>query len=283
MGTGISWTDRTWNPVAGCTRVSPGCDHCYAFQLHDQRHIAWKRGRWPKAPAQYHRPFSDVQLLPDRLGDPLHWRRPSRVFVNSMSDLFHPSVPDLFILEVWITMAMAQEHTFQVLTKRPERMRELLGHNFLPAMKDRGVFAPKFWPLPNVWVGTSVEDQTHAYQRLPALLDTPAAVHFVSAEPLLGRLDLLSMTIRTCDDCGGWRSPFDECCTPGASRIDWVIAGGESGAGARPCDLDWLRDLRDQTKIAGAAFHLKQLGGRKPGGTALLDGREWKEFPDGER
>src|SRR5258706_704857 len=120
----ISWTEATWSPVVGCKRVSAGCDHCYAFQLHDQRHVAWKRGRWPGAPQQYHKPFSQVQLLRERLSDPLKWRKPKLVFVNSMSDLFHVDVPDEFIAEIFAIMAMTPQHTYQVLTKRPERIRD---------------------------------------------------------------------------------------------------------------------------------------------------------------
>lgn len=268
--TGISWTDATWNPVTGCSRVSPGCAHCYAFQLHDQRHEAWKAGRWPGAAPQYRRPFSDVQLFPDRLGDPFRWRTPRRVFVCSMADLFHEDVPDSFLLEVWLTMALASDHTFQVLTKRPERMRDYL-------VRLAPVFADTMWPLPNVWVGTSVENQHWANERVPVLLQTPAAVRFLSCEPLLGLVDLAHVIkgaakdARPADLAKPWEIWLD--------GLDWIIAGGESGPKARPCDLDWLRWLRDQCEDGGVAFHLKQLGGARASGPAFLDGVEHKEFP----
>lgn len=231
----IQWTDATWNPVVGCARVSAGCDHCYAFQLHDQRHVAWKRGRWPSAPAQYHQPFSRVQLMFGRLEDPLRWRTPRRVFVNSMSDLFHPGVPDEFIEQVFDVMELAHWHTFQVLTKRPERMRAFLTDYYAHCLREK---YPKPWR--NVWLGVSVEDQAAADARIPLLLQTPAAVRFISAEPLLGPVTL--------DDAAL------------AGLLDWVIVGGESGPHARPMELGWARSLRDQCAAAAAAFFMKQLG-----------------------
>src|SRR5690348_14696881 len=165
----IQWTDASWNPVVGCKRVSAGCDHCYAFQLHDQRHIAWKRGRWDAAPKQYRLPFSKVQLLPERLNDPLRWRKPRRVFVNSMSDLFHEDVPGEFINQVWNTMRNAKQHTYQILTKRPERLLEWT------QTKARATGWPinEIWP-DWIWLGVSVENQAAADERIPVLLETPA-------------------------------------------------------------------------------------------------------------
>lgn len=230
----IQWTDATWNPVVGCTRVSAGCDHCYAFQLHDQRHIAWKRGRWSSAPAQYHQPFSHVQLLPERLDDPLHWRKPRRIFVNSMSDLFHPDVPGEYINQVWHTMFNVRRHTYQILTKRPERLLE---------WTQRKAEATH-WPIKDIWpswiwLGVSVEDQAAADARIPLLLQTPAAVRFISAEPLLGPVTL--------DDAA-------------LALLDWVIVGGESGPHARPMKLEWALPLLDQCREAGVPFFMKQLG-----------------------
>ena len=240
----IQWTEATWNPVAGCKRVSAGCDHCYAFDLHDKRHIAWKRGRWPEAPVQYHKPFSQVQLLPERLSDPLHWRRPRRVFVNSMSDLFHEAVPDAFISSMFTVMAQSTQHTFQILTKRPERMRALMRRWY-------GPMGNPFGPLPNVWLGVSVENQQAADERIPLLLQTPAAVRFISAEPLLGRVDLEPYLVR-----------YDRNGEPIARRneLHWVIIGGESGTNARWLDLDWPRSIIEQCQAAQVPIFMKQLG-----------------------
>ena len=320
--TAISWTDKTWNPLTGCTRVSAGCDHCYAFQLHDTRHVAWKRGRMPTAAPQYHQPFSRVQLFPERLTQPLHWRKPARVFVNSMSDLFHEAVPDEFICRVFAVMAISPWHTYQILTKRPERMAALLGNwrwwgEVTPAMArlplpagtgqlaaamnraadfnfERG--RPGFtepWPLPNVWLGVSVENQQAADERIPHLLRTPAAVRFISAEPLLGLMNIEPFLYLTAPSTAGpWRDWAGVIRERGgglggqmmSSRpsgdIGWVIAGGESGPHARPMHPDWVRSLRDQCVEAGVKFYFKQWGGRTPkAGGRELDGRTWDEFP----
>lgn len=301
--TAISWTDKTWNPLTGCTRVSAGCDHCYAFQLHDTRHVAWKRGRMPGAAPQYHQPFSTVQLLPERLTQPLHWRKPARVFVNSMSDLFHEQVPDEFIDQVWAVMALTPRHTYQILTKRPERMLRYLSRPGLyagvleasrawriarPKLVHIAISDPARFPLPNVWLGTSIEDQDAANARIPWLLRTPAAVRFLSCEPMLGPLDLTTRPcIHGCDGEqiyeGGIRKPRycgQEGCTverPGRMDtllihdIDWLIAGGESGPHARPLHPDWVRSLRDQCVEAGVKFHFKQWGEWAPPRWAILD------------
>lgn len=287
--TSIEWCDEVWNPVTGCTRVSPGCDHCYAFQLHDQRHIAWKRGRWPAAPMQYHTPFSQVQLLPKRLDKPLHWRKPRRVFVNSMSDLFHPNVPEEYIAQVFAVMSLASQHTFQVLTKRPERMRELLRRETFQYRVDEAVerIASEHgwdacitetdeWPLPNVWLGVSVENQEAADERIPCLMETPAAVRFLSCEPLLGPVDLCNVSV--------WRYVL-RLGTVDATEdgIDWVCIGGESGPHARIMQTDWLSDLIVQCDAAGVPVFVKQLGSwlarergyrDKHGG----DPSEWPEY-----
>lgn len=277
----IEWTDATWPVVTGCTRVSPGCDHCYAFALHDRRHVAWKRGRWPDAPAQYHRPFSRVQLLEDRLNWPLKWRTPRRIFVPSMGDLFHEDVPDEFITRVFAVMALAPQHTFQVLTKRPERMAAWVGDPWVL----ENMYAHWFefsdgprevnrWPLPNVWLGTSVESQAAADQRIPHLLRTPAAVRFLSCEPLLGPIDLRQY-LGYCPWCGFPRADWTDadrdespdgcaCCEARPSLRDtgihWIIIGGESGPGARSMDIDWARWLIAQCRDAGVPVFVKQLG-----------------------
>lgn len=299
----IAWTDVTWNPVTGCTQVSPGCDHCYALRLHNIRHQAWLAGRFPSAPAQYHQPFAAVQVFWPRITDPLHWRKPRRVFVNSMSDLFHAQVPTRLIAAVFAVAGLAPRHQFQILTKRPARMRRLLTdeefrhlvrgelRRVADAVAVAGIMTPEFpddWPLPNVWLGVSVETQEYTY-RIDELRETPAAIRFLSCEPLLGPLDL----------------------TPWLDRIDWVIVGGESGGpaeralvarcgwcgngadaamcpschGARwlpkPEALDWVRGIRDQCVAAGVPYFFKQWGGPRPtSGGRLLDGREWNEYPE---
>lgn len=274
--TKIEWTDRTWNPVTGCTKVSPGCDNCYAETFAE---------RWRGTPGHPYEQGFDVQLRPERLDQPLRWRKPSRVFVNSMSDLFHDAVPDEFIVDVFARMWWSPQHTFQILTKRHGRMRSLV-----PRIKERlrkmehdlalvDAPTPLHWPLPNVWLGCSVENQQWADIRIPALLETPAAVRFLSCEPLLGPVDLTpwinewnrSVTHSTanpthilgpytdghdvdhidCDTC-----EFDSATT----GLHWIIAGGESGHGARPMHPDWARTIRDACEHSGVPFFMKQLG-----------------------
>lgn len=247
----IQWTETTWNPVVGCKRVSAGCDHCYAFQLHDQRHIAWKRGRWDSAPAQYHKPFSTVQLLPERLSDPLHWRKPRRVFVNSMSDLFHEDVPDAYILDVFQTMMDAPQHVYQILTKRPERMRDFM-------LRYGDTCTPIWYHLSHIWLGVSVENQAAADERIPLLLETPAAVRFLSCEPLLGPVDLWYPAFSILDHFG---EPSDARTDPdGSMAIKWVIIGGESGPHARVMNPNWASSLVAQCREANVSVFVKQLG-----------------------
>ena len=263
----IEWTDQTWNPVTGCTKVSPGCAHCYAEGV---AHRFWKG-----------RAFTDVRMHPDRLGAPLRWRKPRRVFVNSMSDLFHEDVPDEFIDRVFGAMALCPAMVFQVLTKRTERMRDYMAGD----PRDRALNAAQeqvyglsrglsrrvvarftetpAWPLNNVWLGVSVEDQARADERIPLLLETPAAVRFLSCEPLLGPVDLNNVRE---DDTPFGKRPigwgmvlYDDA---EAASIDWVIVGGESGPNARPCDVTWIREIRDQCKAADVPVFVKQLGAR---------------------
>lgn len=191
----IQWTDATWNPTVGCSRVSEGCRNCYAFSLHDMRHKAYMEGK--KLPKQYAKPFMDVQTFEDRLVIPLKWKRPRKIFVNSLSDLFHKDIPDHFIWNVFHIMAKCPQHTFQILTKRPERMKQLLNNRYwrnigdIHALIIEGEHRETDMPfLPNVWLGTSVENQQTADERIPHLLATPAAVRFLSMEPLLGPVDL---------------------------------------------------------------------------------------------
>lgn len=313
--TSIEWTrgddgspGSTWNPVTGCSKVSPGCEHCYAET------IALRFGRstkpWTKPNAA-----ENVQLHPERLEIPLKWQRPRRIFVNSVSDLFHELVPSWFVASVFAVMAAADHHTYQILTKRPERMRQMLSDQdrlfaelpdgmFMTAVNHRGRTRPLIeqWPLPNVWLGTSVEDQRRADERIPRLIKTPAAVRFLSCEPLLGPVDLklqlkpvpcpgcgserrwerleLSAVDAVCDACGR-RGAFDDLDDRlGQVDLHWIIVGGESGNGFRPIDLDWARSIRDQCQGAGVPFFFKQVGGRTPKiGGRELDGRTWDEFP----
>lgn len=319
--TKIEWTEASWNPLRGCSKVSAGCRNCYAEGVANRFSGAGqpyegtiKDGRWS----------GHVRLVPEVLDQPLRWQRPRLIFVNSMSDLFHEEVPFDFIDQVFAVMALAPHHTFQILTKRPERMREyvqtrrenvveelafdppdgqqvidLLGGRWeAPQIGEYGrVEIPGYfdnveipWPLPNVWLGVSVEDQAAADERIPLLLQTPAAVRWLSCEPLLDEVDLNDY----------W----------GESGIDWVVVGGESGPHARPMHTDWARALRDQCLDAGVPFHFKQWGewvqvhelrcnepgikgkpwynfdpdtavcriGKKAAGR-LLDGREWNEMP----
>lgn len=243
----IEWCDYTWNPLTGCTRVSPGCDHCYAFALHDARHkvYAENNGVWPQTgkpiPAQYARPFTDIQLFPQRLNEPLKNKKPTKYFVNSMSDLFHSKVPLDYILACFDVMQKADWHIFQVLTKRGNRLQKLA------QVID--------WPE-NVWMGVSVENDKLT-ARVDQLRTIPAAIRFLSCEPLLEPLPSLNL-----------------------EGIDWVITGGESGPNARPCHPEWVCDIRDRCLASGVAYLHKQWGGRTPkAGGRLLDGRTWDEYP----
>lgn len=291
----IEWTDATWNPIVGCTRCSPACDHCYAVRM------AHRLGSNPQTP-QYKGLTrmttsgpdwtGEVRCLPGELSRPLKWRESRRIFVGSMTDLFHPAVPFEFLDRIFAVMALCPQHTFQVLTKRPERMREYMGlgdRGPLEALsKEVGAkqgYLP--WPLPNVWLGTTIWDQDSADRNVSVLLDTQAAVRFVSAEPMLGPVDMDKWIgsnggVGRCDVCG---QPYSEahptsqvharCANQKCPRgndgewyasvsyrpsISWVICGGETGPGARPMHPDWVRSLRDQCKGAGVAFFFKSWG-----------------------
>ena len=296
--TSIEWTDATWNPVTGCTKVSPGCDHCYAERISDRS----RRG-----------PFEHVQLHSERLKQPLQWRTPRMIVTCSMGDLFHSKVPWNFIGQVFDVMVEAKHHTFQVLTKRPGRMAFWAEH-MAAVCREKGL--PWQWP-PNVWAGTSVESQKYA-PRLDCLARVPAKVRFVSYEPALGPVDLRKWLTNphecNCSVTGGIHSASCLEDIP----LSWLIAGGESGLGARPAHPDWFRQVRDQCQAAGIPYFFKQWGhwapfvdngplpqncnyvsrsglvrigdaeddndacmgrvGKKAAG-ALLDGREWREMP----
>jgi len=254
--TGIEWTDATWNPIVGCSVVSPGCTNCYAMKMARRLEIISRKN---SALSHYIGTTQDskvgavwtgkVALAPDKLFlKPLSWKQPRRIFVNSMGDLFHESIPDEWIERVFEVMRYAKHHTFQVLTKRAERMRAWV------TRADPDI--P--WPLPNVWFGVSIEDQKRADERIPDLLMTPAAVRFVSCEPLLGPIDI------DCSDVDWMKYPEGNGIVGARLKIDWVICGGESGPRARPMHPQWVRDLRDQCELAKVPLFFKQWGAWEP-------------------
>jgi protein gp37 len=341
----IEWTDASWNPIAGCSVLSPGCTNCYAMREAGGRLHSTGKFKDLTQPSKAGPVWTgEVRLWEPALDQPLRWQRPRRIFVNSMSDLFHEAVPDEWIDQIFAIMALCPQHTFQVLTKRAERMREYLSPTRaakvqphfdqlkIPALKraldrlmrkysatpkdvlgviddmpkreDPGPFLSQrgVWPLGNLWLIVSVENQPRADERIPHLLATPAAVRGISAEPLLGRVDL-----------SYWLGPNRLLDRP---ALDWVVAGGESGRGARPMHPDWARSLRDQCLAAGVSYFFKQWGEWAPApedmnyaeGAALacrhdhefeqsssghtlirvgkraagreLDGRTWDEYPN---
>ncbi|HEY4033911.1 MAG TPA: phage Gp37/Gp68 family protein [Ktedonobacteraceae bacterium] len=254
----IEWTNKTWNPVTGCEKVSKGCDHCYAETFAE---------RFRGVPGHPYEQGFDLKLWPDRLNIPLQWKKPTTIFTNSMSDLFHKDVPDDFIMQVFETMNKASWHTFQVLTKRPSRVA-LIAHELT-------------WTK-NIWLGTSVESQDYTW-RIDKLCQVPAKIRFVSAEPLLGPLDLRKW-LKWCPECEWPHGEWQDCghCEtyPEVRGLDWIITGAESGHGARPMSEDWVRSLRDQCVNSGRSFFYKQnaLNGRKVP-TPELDGQRWMQFP----
>jgi protein gp37 len=253
----IEWCDATWNPVRGCSRVSEGCRNCYA-EIMAARFSG--PGMWGAGFAQMvggdHRWTGKVELIESQLDLPLRWRAPRRIFVNSTSDLFHEAVPEETIARVFNVMAECPQHTFQVLTKRAGRMRAIMG-----GPKHHGLWSPKLWHrsvLPNVWLGVSAEDQQRADERVHDLRLTPAAVRFVSAEPLLGPIDFTRL-----NDCGTIASDTLRIKTGSVASIpplDWIIVGGESGPGARPMQMEWAGAIVDQCRDAGVACFVKQMG-----------------------
>jgi len=311
MSTGIEWTDETWNPVTGCTKVSQGCKNCYAERVAER---LWGQ-QYASAAKPYvlgrPRRFTDVWLHADRLARPLGWKKPRRIFVNSMSDLFHENVPFDFIAAVFGVMAASPQHAFQVLTKRPRRALEWFAWvqtRFVSAgatATPRGVLrltacaaglgecAPfdlfshwnalgNSWPLPNVWLGVSVEDQATADERLPLLLRAPAAVRFVSYEPALGPVDFSALP--SVSGHGKHLDALMGCAGADvSSRLDWIIAGGESGPGARPAHPDWFRSVRDQCSEAGVPFFFKQWGEYSAVYDRDKDDPDWLRCGDFER
>ena len=283
---GIEWTDATWNPVRGCSRVSQGCVNCYAEKVaarFDKPGLAYhgltnNKGRWNGV----------VRMVPEHLADPLRWQKPRMVFVNSMSDLFHESLTNEQIAAVFGVMAAAPRHTFQVLTKRPARMLEWFqwvaenggevstctyaAVSAIEHFKLEGELRPPLWiaeksatwPLPNVWLGVSVENQQTADERIPLLLECPAAVRWVSYEPALGPVDFRDWTTQS----------ISECMSRIVLALDWIVVGGESGQGARPFDVSWADTLIGRCRIDGVPVFVKQLGSSPnglPAGWVLRD------------
>lgn len=284
--TTIGWTNKVWNPTSGCTKVSRGCLHCYAETLTkrfparyypDGEFVPWtvKAQRESGQPA--------VSLYPDRLSQPLSWKKPCRIFVNSMSDLFYEDVPFEFIDLVFATMACCPQHVFQILTKRPARMLEYMIEDsigrvgfvegrakaMLRKSDNEPVLVGKMlrWPMPHTWLGVSVEDQKTAEERIPLLLQTPTAVHFLSVEPMLERVDLTNAL---------------QYSSTWGTRIDWVIVSAESGPNRRPFDTAWVEDLVQQCDMAGVPVFVKQGSDRLPGQQGTIPDHLWqrKEFPE---
>ena len=294
MPSKIEWTDETWNPITGCTPISEGCQHCYAERM--SKRLAGRCG-YP-----FENPFK-VTLHPDKLEQPLRWKKPRKIFVCSMGDLFHPDVSGDFLYEIWGIMAQCPQHIFMVLTKRPEIMRLWYDDIFIrlnPLYRKN--------PLPNIWLGVTAENQARADERIPILLRVPAAVRFVSVEPMLGPIELEHYfpEYDYLPTCKYFRIAYGlDSNKPVIVRsgIDWVICGGETGPGARPMHPDWVRSLRDQCVTAGVPFFFKSWGDWYPDGKGLyhapsaifgdtvvhklgkkaagrlLDGREWSQYP----
>jgi protein gp37 len=295
----ISWTDASWPVVAGCDHVSPGCDNCYAAKLTGGRlrHLPAYAGL-----AGHGRFNGQIRLLPDRLDWPLRWRKPRKVFVSDMADLFHADVPDEYIARVWAVMTVAYWHTFQVLTKRHARMRSLLRSRSFAALylheyeklsdqlyRENRRWADHFdmwerrWPLPNVWLGVSVEDQKRAELRIHHLLGTPAAIRFISAEPLLGPVNLKAAVFMMGSERGhGLTASYVHAggCCRRFHGLDWVIAGGESGPGHRPMDVAWVESLARQCQAAEVPIWVKQDSGPRAGQQGRIPDDLWiHEFP----
>ncbi|MFE9461640.1 phage Gp37/Gp68 family protein [Streptomyces californicus] len=277
--TAIQWTEQTWNPTTGCDRISPGCDNCYALTMAKRLKGMGSAKYQTDGDSRTSGPGFGITTHPDAYREPLRWKKPRKVFVNSMSDLFHAGITTADLHLIFGVMAATPQHTYQILTKRHGRMRSLLNDPLFAHMArhraetvfGRNPEAAWTWPLPNVWLGVSVEDQKRADLRIPALIDTPAAVRFLSCEPLLGPVrffdtdhsqhardwdgDWICLDCSTDEQTVPWR-------TTGPARlgIDWVIIGGESGPGARPFQTAWATNLIEDSRAAGAAPFVKQLG-----------------------
>lgn len=266
--TSIEWTQgldgvkgKVWNPVTGCTKVSQGCKNCYAETIAKR---FWKDRR-----------FTEVQFHPERLEQPLHWKKPSMIFVNSMSDLFHEDIPDNFIADIFGIMAIGKQHTFQVLTKRPDRMLKFVkkyygNSDYIEPIYANYSHTAKI-PIPNIWLGVSVENQEAANERIPLLLQTPAKIRWISAEPLLGKIDLTfpigHWEDMKCDRIIGWNGKWKEDCIA-INKLDWVVVGCESGPNRRECKIEWVESIVEQCKSAKVPVFVKQLS---MGGAVIKD------------
>lgn len=291
--TKIGWTDKSWNPIRGCSRVSEGCRHCYAEQVAARFNAPGQPYHGLATVKNGHAAWTgEVRFIEEHLTDPLKWRKPRRVFVNSMSDLFHEKVSHEWLDRIFAVMALAPQHRFQVLTKRPDRMRAYLSGpgtndrlgNCLAGLYDAhgGVHPSWGWgfgypmpPLPNVHLGVSVENQATADERIQLLLQTPAAVRWISAEPLLGPIDLTGY-----EDGSWWTEDGQET----DKRLDWVVVGGESGKGHRTMELAWLEQIVQQCRAAFVPVFVKQDSGPKPGQQGRIPDELWvQEFPTGSK
>lgn len=277
--TKIEWATHSWSPITGCSKISEGCRNCWAERM--ARRLAGRYG-YPEAPHHF-----DVTVHDDKMDQPLRWKKPRRIFVCSMGDLFHEDVPTWVIDIVFLNMRTSPQHTFLILTKRPRWMHYLLSGPLLMSGKTCAEL------YPNVWLGVTAENQQRADERIPVLLQIPAVGHFVSLEPMLGAVDLTPYLYETCRFCGGllehgeWYHHINKHCsrpqwgeTNKRPALDWAIVGGESGPGARPMEVEWARSIKDQCVEACVPFFLKQMQidgkmVKMPG----LDGREWNEYP----
>lgn len=291
MPTKIEWAEETWNPVTGCSPISEGCRNCYAARM--AKRLAGRCG-YPEG-----EPFR-VTLHPDKLDQPMRWKKPRMIFVCSMGDLFHEDVPTTFIDQVLEIIASCPQHTFIALTKRPENLEHKI-YGITPDNPYRLLGGGDY--LPNLWLGVTAENQQRADERIPVLLQIPAAVRFVSVEPMLGPVDLTKISLGPNghgltfyhNSLNGWSTGYNAethkqkvSRNDQFSRLDWVICGGESGPGARPMHPDWVRSIRDQCRDAGVAFYMKQMGSawnKKGKGNNLSEIPEdlrIRQFPNGE-
>ena len=287
-GTHIEWADATWNPITGCSVISPGCTNCYAMRMAGTRLRDHPSRKGLTVDSKAGSVWTGETRFNDQwLDEPLRWRKPRRIFVGAHTDIFHESVPDAWLDQIFAVMRMTPQHTYQLLTKRPERMRDYIRDRFrlspeiMDFYRQPGEPLAEGWQfLPNAWLGVSIEDQARADERISILLDTPAAIRWVSAEPLLGPVNLEAYLGAVCTHEDGyveWDTNATVCreCEE-TNLLDWVVAGGESGPGARPMHPDWVRQIRDDCAAAGVPFLFKQWGEWAPILDRDRDDPEWQ-------